>query len=101
MQPAPNPTVPPTKIDWADRIVKIGLAIKGIDSLLEVVGGGLFLFPSKVALWLYTWGAHELYKNHDALAGRIDNFANIVDSGASLGSSGCIIRASTPTKSRT
>lgn len=63
----------------ADAIFKIGLFIKGFDSILEAIGGVVLFFPTKLSLYLAVLAQHELFKHHDVLAGRLDRLADTVE----------------------
>ncbi len=68
-----------------DFFFKIGLAIKGIDSCFEVVGGVLLMMPMKLARYFLVLSQHEVYHHHQVLAGRIDHLADGVLEHASTG----------------
>jgi uncharacterized membrane protein len=67
-----------------DVIFRIGLAFKGIDSMLEVVGGVLLTMPTKLARYITLIAEHEVYRHHEALAGRLDHVADSVAMKASM-----------------
>ena len=70
----------------AETIFKVGLIIKGVDSLFEVLGGLLLTMPTKLARVLLVLAHHELYRHHDVLAGKLDRLADEVTVQVHLGS---------------
>ena len=73
----------PSKI--TDDLFKIGLIVKGVDAVFEVIGGTLFAMPVKLARWILLLSQHEVYRHHDALAGKLDHLAESVHNHASGG----------------
>jgi uncharacterized membrane protein len=61
-----------------DILFRIGLIVKGIDSLFEVAGGVLLTMPTKLARYITLLSEHEAFRHHQALAGRLDNLADSV-----------------------
>ncbi len=61
------------------------MIFKGIDSLFEVAGGILLLSPTKIARYAAVITQHEVFRHHQALAGRLDNLADTVSMRASVG----------------
>jgi uncharacterized membrane protein len=53
-----------------DRTFKITIILKGVDGLLEVIGGFFLLFvaPATLQSWLRSLTAHELAEHHDFVA---------------------------------
>ena len=70
----------------AETIFKVGLIIKGVDSLFEVLGGLLLTMPTKLARVRLVLAHHELYRHHDVLAGKLDRLADEVTVQVHLGS---------------
>ena len=68
-----------------DSLFRIGLIVKGVDALFEVVGGALFAMPGRLARWILVLSQLEVYRHHDALAGRLDNLADRIHNHASIG----------------
>jgi len=60
-----------------DFIFRLGLIIKGIDSLFEVIGGILLTMPTKLSRYLLVISQHEAFRHHEALAGRLDHLAGM------------------------
>ena len=70
-----------------DKTVKIGLVLKGLDSILEIVGGILLLFVSPHAIQHIVRGltAHELSEDpHDAIARYLLHTAGHLTAGTTL-----------------
>jgi uncharacterized membrane protein len=68
-----------------DVLFRIGLIVKGVDSLFEVAGGILLMMPTRLARYITVIAEHEVYRHHEALAGRLDNIADSVEMHASMG----------------
>jgi len=68
-----------------DTLFNIGLAVKGVDSVFEVIGGVLLTMPTKLARYLLVLSQHELYKHHHVLSGQLDKLADSVSAHASMG----------------
>lgn len=71
--------------ETTDNLFKIGLVIKGVDSVFEVIGGILLTMPVKMAKYLSVLAEHELYRHHQVLSGRLDKLAESVTTHASIG----------------
>ncbi|MHB8637495.1 MAG: DUF2127 domain-containing protein [Fimbriimonadaceae bacterium] len=69
----------------AQLLLRIGLAVKGVDASLEVVGGVLLLMPARVARYLLVLSQHEAYTHHQVLAGRLDRLSESVQVHSHLG----------------
>ncbi|MDR3690117.1 MAG: DUF2127 domain-containing protein [Fimbriimonas sp.] len=69
-----------------DLLFRIGLIVKGVDSLFEVIGGVLLTMPMKLARYLLVLSQHELYRHHEVLSGRLDKLAEEVTVHVHLGS---------------
>ena len=65
-------------------IFRLGLIIKGIDSLFEVVGGILLTMPTKLARYILVISQHEAFRHHAVLAGRLDRLADSTAMHASM-----------------
>lgn len=61
-----------------DFLFRVGLIVKGVDSLFEVIGGALFLAPMKLARYMAVLSQHEAFHHHEVLAGRIDKLADTI-----------------------
>jgi len=61
-----------------DLIFDVGLAIKGIDAMFEVIGGILLTMPVRLARYILVLSQHELYRHHEVLSGRLDRLAATV-----------------------
>ncbi len=61
-----------------DVIFHVGLTLKGIDAVFEVVGGMLLTMPTKLARYITLLAEHEAFRHHHALAGKLDNAAGAV-----------------------
>jgi len=68
-----------------DFIFRVGLIIKGVDSLFEVIGGILLLMPTKLARYITVIAQHETFRHHHVLAGRLDLLADSVTMHPSTG----------------
>ncbi len=68
-----------------DFFFRIGLIVKGVDSVFEVIGGVILLMPMKLAKYILILATHELYRHHQVLAGKLDNLAVDVSVKASVG----------------
>lgn len=68
-----------------DNLFHIGLIVKAVDAVFEVVGGVLFTMPTKLSRWLLVLSQHELYHHHQVLSGRLDRLADRVETHASIG----------------
>lgn len=74
-----------------DILFRVGLVMKGVDSVFEVIGGALFLFPMKLARYLAVLSQHEVYRHHQVLAGRIDRLADTIQLHTHLGEAAYLI----------
>ena len=74
-----------------DFLFRVGLIVKGVDSLLEVVGGVLLLMPMRLARYILVLSQHEVYRHHQALAGRLDHLADSVVEHASMGEAAYLV----------
>lgn len=61
-----------------DALFKIGMIIKGVDSVFEVIGGVILTTPAKLARYILVLSQHEAFRHHEALAGRLDRLAESV-----------------------
>ena len=61
-----------------DLFFRIGLITKGVDSLLEVIGGLLLTMPTRLSRAILVLSQHELYRHHEVLSGRLDKLAETV-----------------------
>lgn len=68
-----------------DDLFRIGLIVKGVDAVFEVIGGFIFTTPTKLARWLLVLSQHELYHHHEVLSGRLDKLADHVVTHANIG----------------
>ena len=68
-----------------DILFRIGLLVKGVDAVFEVVGGILLTMPTKLARYLLVLSQHELYRHHQVLSGRLDRLADTVQAHPHLG----------------
>jgi len=68
-----------------DFLFRAGLVIKGVDAVFEVVGGVLLMMPTRLARWITVVAEHEVYRHHEALAGKLDNLASSVAMHPSVG----------------
>ncbi len=68
-----------------DFFFRVGLIIKGVDSVFEVVGGVLLMMPMKIARYLAVLSHHEVYRHHDVLAGKIDHLSESIVMHSSMG----------------
>jgi uncharacterized membrane protein len=62
-----------------DRTFRISIALKGLDGLLEVIGGIVLLFvsPARLQTWAKSLTAHELAQDpHDFIARHLLNSAS-------------------------
>jgi len=67
-----------------DFLFRVGLIVKGVDSLFEILGGVLLMMPTRLAGYIGLLSQHELYK-HPALSGKLDHLADSVTLHASMG----------------
>jgi uncharacterized membrane protein len=65
-------------------LFRLGLLGKGVDSVFEIIGGIILTMPNKLARWVTLLSQHEVYRHHNALAGRLDNLAATVGEKASM-----------------
>ena len=63
----------------------IGMVIKGIDSVFEVIGGIILTMPTKLARYILVFSQHEAFRHHKALAGKLDRLAENVTMHPSIG----------------
>ncbi len=68
-----------------DVLFRIGIIVKGVDSLFEVLGGVLLTMPTRLARYLLVISQHEAYRHHSVLAGRLDQLAGGVSMHPSTG----------------
>ncbi len=68
-----------------DVLFRVGMVVKGVDSMFEVVGGILLLMPTRLARYITVLSEHEAFRHHNALAGRLDDMAFTVAMNPSLG----------------
>jgi len=64
---------------------RLGMIVKGVDSVFEVIGGLILTTPTKLARYLLVLSQHEAYRHHPVLAGRIDHLAQTVTMHPSIG----------------
>ena len=64
---------------------RISMAVKGFDSLLEVLGGIALTMPLKVQRLLLILSQHEAFRHHAAMSGRLDRLAETVTTHPSMG----------------
>ena len=74
-----------------DLVFRVGLLVKGVDSLLEVLGGLLLTQPTKIARYLSVLSQHEVYKQHLVLAGHIDRLTDTFTTHTSLVEAGYLM----------
>jgi uncharacterized membrane protein len=67
-----------------DFLFRVGLIVKGVDAVFEMIGGVLLSMPVKLARYLLVLSEHELYKNHKALSGNLGHLAASVQRHPSL-----------------
>jgi uncharacterized membrane protein len=67
-----------------DLVFRLGLLLKGADSLLEVLGGLLLTQPIKIARYLSILSQHEAYKQHQILAGHLEKINETITTHTSL-----------------
>ena len=70
-----------------DRTFRISVALKGLDGVLEVIGGLVLLFisPDTLQAWARTLTAHELAQDpHDFIARHLLNSASQLSHGTTL-----------------
>jgi uncharacterized membrane protein len=60
------------------------LIVKGVDAVFEMIGGVLLTMPIRLARYLLILSDHELYKNHKALSGHLDQLATSVQNHPSM-----------------
>jgi uncharacterized membrane protein len=73
--------------DALDRTFKISVALKGLDGVLEIVGGVVLLFvaPATVQAWAQSLTAHELAQDpHDFIARHLLHSASQLSRGTTL-----------------
>jgi len=68
-----------------DLLFRIGMIVKGVDSIFEVVGGILLMMPTKLARYLLVISQHEAFRHHLALSGKLDKLADSVTMHPSMG----------------
>lgn len=68
-----------------DFLFRIGMIVKGVDSLFEVAGGIILMMPTRLARYLLVVSQHEAFRHHTALAGRLDKLADTVTMHPSVG----------------
>ena len=61
-----------------DILFRIGMIVKGVDSLFEVVGGILLMMPTKLARYIFVISQHEAFRHHMALSGKLDRISDSV-----------------------
>jgi len=66
-------------------IFRLGLIVKGVDSLFEVIGGMILTTPTKLARYILIVSQHEAFRHHTALAGRLDRLADATTMHPSMG----------------
>jgi uncharacterized membrane protein len=70
-----------------DRTFRISITLKGLDGLLEVIGGIVLLFvsPARLQTWAKSLTAHELAQDpHDFIARHLLNSASQLSHSATL-----------------
>jgi uncharacterized membrane protein len=70
-----------------DRTFRISIMLKGLDGVLEVIGGIVLLFvsPARLQSWAKTLTAHELAQDpHDFIARHLLNSASQLSHGMTL-----------------
>jgi uncharacterized membrane protein len=73
--------------DALDRTFKISVALKGLDGVLEIVGGVALLFvaPATLQAWAQSLTAHELAQDpHDFIARHLLHSASQLSRGTTL-----------------
>ena len=68
-----------TARDPLDRVFEVGIILKGIDGVLETLGGVLLLAvtPATIASWVSSLTQHELSEDpNDFIAGHLLGYAN-------------------------
>lgn len=68
-----------------DLLFKIGMIVKGIDSVFEVIGGIILTMPTKLARYILVVSQHEAFRHHTVLAGKLDRLAENVTMHPSVG----------------
>ena len=68
-----------------DTLFRVGLVIKLVDSVFEMIGGAILTVPTKLAGWLLLLSQHELDKHHNAMVGRLDHITDLVLTKAFMG----------------
>ena len=68
-----------------DLLFKIGMIVKGIDSVFEVIGGIILTMPTKLARYILVFSQHEAFRHHTVLAGKLDRLAENVTMHPSIG----------------
>jgi uncharacterized membrane protein len=68
-----------------DFFFRFGLIVKGVDSVFEVFGAILLFMPMRLERYFLVLSQHEIYRHHEAMAGRIDHLADRVLEHASVG----------------
>jgi uncharacterized membrane protein len=61
-----------------DLLFHVGMIVKGIDSVFEVIGGILLTMPTNLARYISVISEHEAFRHHAVLAGRLDKIADSV-----------------------
>jgi uncharacterized membrane protein len=75
----------PEKLSRATDIVfRVGLVLKAVDSAFEVLGGVLLAVPARLVRILLVISQHEAFRHHQALAGRLDNLAQVIGTHTSI-----------------
>src|SRR5665213_1522051 len=67
---------PTTKINWLEDSFQVGVILKGVDGVLEIIGGLILLFvgPTGVSHFITTITQYELSRDpHDFIATHILN----------------------------
>jgi uncharacterized membrane protein len=65
-------------------LFRLGMIVKGVDSLFEVAGGILLTMPTKLARYILVISQHEAFRHHMVLSGRLDKIADSVSEHASM-----------------
>ena len=68
-----------------DFIFRLGLIIKGVDAIFEMIGGILLTMPTKLARYILVISQHEAFRHHMALAGKLDKLAETATMHPSMG----------------
>ena len=68
-----------------DLLFRVGMTVKGVDSLFEVIGGIILTMPTKLARYILVLSQHEAFRHHMALSGRLDRIAEKVMMHPSMG----------------